>query len=129
MLLVRYIIITLCRQIHATNIQNYTIQANIITFLIIKTTRLRHNRLLFHILQCIFSEIKFVVRPYHTISKYDRRHLNNTKSNKFVLYCVRFALSLNKRGCISTIQNQTSLFCIVFDLHYLCKKYNKEKNL
>ena len=25
-------------------------------------------------------------------------------------------------GGISTIQNQTSLFCIVFDLHYLCRK-------
>ena len=24
------------------------------------------------------------------------------------------------------MQNQTSLFCIVFDLHYLCEKYNKE---
>ena len=36
-----------------------------------------------------------------------------------VLHCIRFALSLHKISCISTIQNQTSLFCIVFDLHYL----------
>ena len=44
-----------------------------------------------------------------------------------VLHCIRFALSFNKISCISTIQNQTSLFCIVFDLHYLCiifRRYN-----
>lgn len=42
---------------------------------------------------------------------------------------VQFTQSLNKTGGISTIQNQTTLFCIVFDLHYLCKKYNNEKKL
>ena len=44
--------------------------------------------------------------------------------NKLSFYSLNriFALSFNKIGCISTIQNQTSLFCIVFNLHYLCKR-------
>ena len=40
--------------------------------------------------------------------------------NKFSMRS--FALSLYKISCTSTMQNQTGLFCIVFGLHYLCKR-------
>ena len=38
----------------------------------------------------------------------------------FISFNRNFALSFYKLGCISTIKIKRVLFCIVFDLHYLC---------
>ena len=48
----------------------------------------------------------------------------------FILYCVRFALPLDKVGCVSEIKIKVFfelLFCISLNLHYLCTTKRKQK--
>jgi len=49
----------------------------------------------------------------------------------FILYCLRFALSLDKTGCTSTIQNKQTLWFVYFVLSSVCtifaKKYTDKK--
>ena len=56
----------------------------------------------------------------------DTKGTKSAKKGKDFWFFTHLIVPLNKVGCISTIKINVILFCIVFNLHYLCNAFNIE---